>query len=78
MSEDKKMGYTNTTGEMKIDQPISYSTMTTRPTGYRLAKKKDGTLVLQGMYEVITTIIDTNNRSFSVEWCDIETVELDD
>ncbi len=46
-------------------------TESTAPMGYRLAKKPDGTLILQGAY-----LWQEGWNNYGHEWRDIETVEL--
>lgn len=81
MSEDKKMGLTypdTDTVNQLLAQPTSYSTMTLTPVDYRLGKKKDGTLVLQGKYHITIVNTSTKMETYRHKWKDLETVELDD
>ena len=55
-----------------------YSTMSLTPVAYRLGKKKDGTLVLQGKYHITIVNTSTKMETYRHEWKDLETVELDD
>jgi len=81
MGNNKKMGLTypdNDTINQLLAQPTSYSTMSLTPVDYRLGKKKDGTLVLQGKYHIVTVNTSTNTETYRYEWHDIETVDLDE
>jgi len=78
MSEDKKMGHTNDHRDIPLGKPLSYYVTTTIPKEYRLAKKKDGTLILQGNFPMVKHTMGTREEEHSNEWRDLETVELDD
>lgn len=61
-----------------IEIPQEYSTMTLTPVEYRLGRKKNGTLVLQGKHHITTVNVSTRVETYRYVWKDIETVDLDD
>jgi len=60
---------------------LGVKTVDTCATSYRLAKKPDGTLVLQGAFKWQRRTVGTSETQglyVGIEWIDIPTVEIED
>lgn len=71
MADESIIDASNLTGPFSMPSISQTRTESTAPVAYRLAKKPDGTLVLQGAYFWMENFNDCGH-----EWRDIPTIDL--